>query len=120
VRFLVDAQLPPALARWLSANGHEASHLLDHGLLVAADTRIWEKAERLGAFIVSKDEDFVHLRTLNPEGPPLVWVRVGNTTRRELLAWFSQLLPEIEGALLAGERLIEIAPSDRGGANSGP
>jgi len=26
MRFLVDAQLPPALARWLAAQGHEAEH----------------------------------------------------------------------------------------------
>jgi len=120
VRFLVDAQLPPALARWLSANGHEATPLLDQGLLEAVDTQIWEEATRLGAVIVSKDEDFVHLRTLEPEGPALVWVRVGNTTRRELLVWFAQLLPEIERALLTGERLIEVAPSDPGGANPVP
>jgi predicted nuclease of predicted toxin-antitoxin system len=24
MRFLIDAQLPPALARWLAAQGHEA------------------------------------------------------------------------------------------------
>lgn len=120
MRFLVDAQLPPALARWLSANGHEGTHLLDLGLLEAADTRIWDVAERLGAVIVSKDEDFVHLRTLKPDGPSLVWVRVGNTTRRELIAWFARILPEIERALLAGERLIEVAPHDLNGANSAP
>jgi predicted nuclease of predicted toxin-antitoxin system len=115
VRFVVDAQLPPALARWLVAQGHEASHVLDHGMLEAGDTAIWGEAERLGAVIVSKDEDFVHLRTLRPDGPALVWVRVGNTTRRELLAWFADLLPEIEQALLAGERVIEVAPGDRSG-----
>jgi predicted nuclease of predicted toxin-antitoxin system len=110
VRFLVDAQLPPALARWLGARGHEATHLLDHDLLGATDATVWAEAERLGAVIVSKDEDFVHLRILNPDGPALVWVRVGNTTRRELLAWFDRLLPDIEQALLAGERLIEVVP----------
>jgi len=109
MRFLVDAQLPPALARWLSTRGHEATHLLGHGLLEAADTRIWTEAEHLGAVIVSKEEDFVHLRTLNPEGPSVVWVRVGNTTRRELLAWFSQLLPEIEGTLLDSRRTTAMA-----------
>ena len=110
MRFLIDAQLPPALARWLTARGHEATHLLDHGLLGAGDTAVWAEAKRLGAVIVSKDEDFVHLRTLNPEGPTLVWVRVGNTTRRELLAWFGRLLPDIEQALIAGERLVEVVP----------
>ncbi len=29
MRFLVDAQLPPALARWLAANGHAAEHVAD-------------------------------------------------------------------------------------------
>jgi predicted nuclease of predicted toxin-antitoxin system len=32
MRFLVDAQLPPALARWLAANGHTVEHVADHQL----------------------------------------------------------------------------------------
>ena len=112
MRFLVDAQLPPALARWLTAQGHDASHVLDLGVLETADRDIWAEAGRLGATMISKDEDFVHLRTLKPDGPALVWVRVGNTTRRELLASFARLLPQIEQALLAGETLVELAPSD--------
>lgn len=32
MRFLVDAQLPPALARWLTERGHDAVHVLDLGL----------------------------------------------------------------------------------------
>jgi predicted nuclease of predicted toxin-antitoxin system len=120
VRFLVDAQLPPALARWLVEQGHEASHLVDHGLLESPDSLIWAEAERLGAVIVSKDEDFVHLCTLSPQGPSLVWVRVGNTTRRDLLTWFAQLLPTIEQALAAGERLVEVAPGGDACANPEP
>jgi len=112
VRFLVDAQLPPALARWLTAQGHDGSHALDLGMLQAADRDIWAEAGRLGAVLISKDEDFVHLRTLKPDGPALVWVRVGNTARRGLLAWFARLLPQIEQALLAGETLVEVAPGD--------
>lgn len=119
MRFLVDAQLPPALARWLAAQGHEATHVLDHDLLEARDTVIWAEAIRLGAAIVSKDEDFVHLRTLKSDGPSLVWVRVGNTTRRQLLAWFAVLLPEIEKALASGERLIEVVPPNAGGLVQG-
>jgi predicted nuclease of predicted toxin-antitoxin system len=40
MRFLVDAQLPPALARWLSEQGHEAEHLLDIDSLQASDREI--------------------------------------------------------------------------------
>jgi predicted nuclease of predicted toxin-antitoxin system len=32
MRFLVDAQLPPALARWLAEKGHDARHVADVGL----------------------------------------------------------------------------------------
>jgi len=32
MHFSVDAQLPPALAKWLVGQGHVASHVLDLGL----------------------------------------------------------------------------------------
>jgi len=114
VRFLVDAQLPPALARWLSARGHEATHVLDHGLLEARDAAIWAEAQCRGAVLISKDEDFVHLRTTLADGPALIWVRIGNTTRRELLDGFTQLMPAIETALMQGEQLIEITAPPAG------
>jgi transcriptional regulator with XRE-family HTH domain len=44
MRFLVDAQLPPALARWLAAQGHEAEHVSDCGLAQAADPAVWDYA----------------------------------------------------------------------------
>lgn len=81
-------------------------------MLEASDRQIWQHAASIDAGIVTKDEDFVHMHTLNPSGPLVIWVRIGNTTRRELLAWFSELLPSIETALAAGERLIELRPSD--------
>jgi predicted nuclease of predicted toxin-antitoxin system len=31
MRFLIDAQLPPALARWLAERGHEAVHVVTVG-----------------------------------------------------------------------------------------
>lgn len=41
MRFLVDAQLPPALARWLASQGHQADHVGDLGLAAAMDRVIW-------------------------------------------------------------------------------
>jgi predicted nuclease of predicted toxin-antitoxin system len=40
VKFLVDAQLPPALARWLREAGHEAEHVEDVGLREGSDSAI--------------------------------------------------------------------------------
>lgn len=115
MRFLVDAQLPPALARWLAEQGHEAEHVYDVGLADASDQTIWETASRTEAVIVSKDEDFASLKILLPDGPAVVWVRLGNTTRGALLEWFEALLPEIERQLVAGETLVELAPGDAAG-----
>jgi Domain of unknown function (DUF5615) len=42
MRFLVDAQLPPALARFLEANGHESKAVREISLHEAEDTTIWK------------------------------------------------------------------------------
>lgn len=82
---------------------------MDCRLLDASDRLIWARACAVDAVLVTKDEDFVMLQSLDPDGAAVVWVRIGNSTRRELLAWFVNLLPDIEHALTSGERLIEIA-----------
>jgi predicted nuclease of predicted toxin-antitoxin system len=64
MRFLVDAQLPPALARWLAANGHEATHVSDVGLQTASDPAIWDHALAVSSVIVTKDEDFAQRKVL--------------------------------------------------------
>jgi predicted nuclease of predicted toxin-antitoxin system len=108
MRFLVDAQLPPALARWLTAAGHDAEHVGDVGLGSAQDQAIWAYALGVGAVVVSKDEDFAQRKVLENAGPTIVWIRLPNTRRRELLVWFEGVLPDILEALERGETLIEV------------
>ncbi len=108
MRFLVDAQLPPALAGWLAERGHTAEHLLDRGMAQANDRAVWDCAESVGAVILTKDQDFAVRRTLASDGPPVVWIRLGNTRRRELLAWFEQRFFIVVEALERGEMLVEI------------
>ncbi len=108
MRFLVDAQLPPALARWLAANGHEAAHVADLGMQAASDTAIWDHALASSSAIVTKDEDFAQRKVLADHGPVVVWVRLPNTRRRDLLAWFATVLPDVLAALARGETLIEV------------
>jgi predicted nuclease of predicted toxin-antitoxin system len=108
MRFLIDAQLPPALARWLAAKGHEAEHVADCGLSAAADPAIWDYAARVGAVVVTKDEDFAQRKVLQRDGPKVVWIRLSNTRRRDLLVWFETVLPRALEALERGEALVEI------------
>jgi len=54
MRFIIDAQLPPALARWLAAAGHEAEHVGDMGMPSAPDATIWNYALASSAAIVTR------------------------------------------------------------------
>jgi predicted nuclease of predicted toxin-antitoxin system len=109
VRFLIDAQLPPSLARHLVTSGHEATHVAELGMLSARDRDIWEQAATTGAALITKDEDFVTMRALHSSGPSIVWVRIGNATNRLLLARFTAVLSAIVDALTRGETVIEIS-----------
>ena len=107
MRFLIDAQLPTALARWLTEVGHDAAHVMDHGLQTATDRKIWDFAVASAAVIVTKDEDFAQRRILTLTGPAIIWIRLPNSRRRELIDWFEKAFPAILTALERGETLIE-------------
>jgi predicted nuclease of predicted toxin-antitoxin system len=108
MRFLVDAQLPAALAQWLVTEGHAAEHVSDKQMQSASDSAIWDFAIEAGAVIITKDEDFARRRTLADAGPAVVWIRLPNTRRRALLIWFAAAAPEIVAALERGEMLVEV------------
>ena len=108
MRFLVDAQLPPAPARWIVDKGHAAEHVIDCGLAEASDTAIWRYALDTGAVILTKDQDFSIRKTLDPAGPVVVWIRLGNTRRQALLQWFEAMLPHVVSAVDRGDGFIEI------------
>lgn len=71
----------------------------------ATDTAIWDYAQQIGAVLITKDEDFAVKSTLQPA---VVWIRLGNTTKAELLRWFEPTFSQIINALERGETLIEI------------
>lgn len=108
MRFLIDAQLPPALARWLSAQGYQADHVADFGLAAAADHAVWSHALAIDAVIVTKDADFAQRRIAEENGPAVVWLRLHNPRRRDLLKAMESILPSLLAALARGETLIEI------------
>jgi len=88
--------------------GHIAEHVADIGMLAAADSPIWDYALQHGAVVVTKDEDFPHRSGQSTTAPSIVWLRIGNASRRALLEWFEPLLPQIEAKLEQGEKLIEV------------
>jgi predicted nuclease of predicted toxin-antitoxin system len=108
MRFFVDAQLPPARATWLAAQGHEAEHVADRQMQAASDAAIWDYALQEAAAIITKDEDFAQRKVLTEGGPVVVWIRLPNTRRADLLRWFEGILPDVLSAIERGETLIEV------------
>jgi predicted nuclease of predicted toxin-antitoxin system len=108
MRFVVDDQLPPALARLLETAGHLAEHVGDVDMTGASDKAIWNYARSVSAVIVTKDRDFSALRSLVPDGPSVVWIRTGNTRKRQLLENFTLALPLLVARLESGDKLVEL------------
>lgn len=108
MKFLVDNQLPPALVTFLFSKGHKASHVLDLRLESATDTKIWNYAEANSFVLITKDEDFSRRASQPNASVQVVWVRRGNCRKAALLSMFDSIFLQLETALLAGDRLIEI------------
>jgi len=108
VKIIIDAQLPPALAKMLCEQGADAVAVRDIGLRDASDSEIWHYALQHQAAIVTKDEDFVERSLSSPQAPVIIWLRIGNSTNRVLQTWVLPLWPEILRRIDAGDRVIEV------------
>lgn len=76
----------------------------------ASDREVWNEALEREAVIVTKDEDFVTIGRAQPNEPvpAIVWIRIGNCSRKALLESLLPLLPTVVELLEAGERIVEI------------
>jgi predicted nuclease of predicted toxin-antitoxin system len=106
----IDAQLSPALARWISETFGVVAHAMrDLGLREAKDVVIFHAAREAGAVVMSKDSDFVLL--LERFGPPpqVLWVTCGNTSNARMREILLKGFPEARARLEQGEPLVEIS-----------
>jgi predicted nuclease of predicted toxin-antitoxin system len=107
-KFLVDANLPVALARQLAGAGVDCVHVADLADLSTPDRTIWAMAAAQGRTIISRDADFAQLVMGSASGPCVIWVRLGNVRKLVLLQRFQSGWVKILALLDAGERLIEM------------
>jgi predicted nuclease of predicted toxin-antitoxin system len=100
MRFIVDAQLPKRLARWLAAHGHDVLHTLDlpDGNRTQ-DAVIADLACRQKRVVVTKDHDFVSSHLLSGRPPMLLLISTGNLGNTELLSLIERNIDLIEQAL---------------------
>lgn len=109
MKFWIDAQLPPLLAAWLSAQFNvEAFALRALGLRDATDAEIFQAAQQQGVVLISKDSDFVELISRYGPPPQLIWVTCGNVTNRQLQMVFTKTFATSLELLEAGQVVVEI------------
>ena len=106
----IDAQLSPALGRWLQERfGLDSTSVRDLGLRDADDQEIWRCAGAAGAVVMTKDRDFVLMVEKHGPPPQVLWVTCGNTSNRYLKRLLEITLPAALILLRDGEPLVEIA-----------
>ena len=93
-RFLIDANLPPALCEVFRAQGFTAVHVQELGMEHAADIEIWKRGHLEQAVIVTKDKDFASLAIIRSDLCPVIFVRI---------------VQNLMQALNNGDKIIEIA-----------
>jgi predicted nuclease of predicted toxin-antitoxin system len=72
VKFLLDANLSPEVARLLREAGHDAIHVGDIGLLSAPDPEIMAAAAKEDRILLTADADFGALLALGSLASPSV------------------------------------------------
>lgn len=93
MKFLVDAQLPRLIARWLNMAGFDAIHTLDlPDANLTSDNTILQIAMFEHRIIVTKDADFVRTFLFLHRPEKLLLISTGNITNSELEAL---LMPSI-------------------------
>ncbi len=105
----IDAQLPPALARWIGEHDDiDAVHIVSLGLISASDVVIFDAARAAGAVVITKDVGLVII--LDRRGPPpqVVWVTTGNLSNRALRELISTTWARTSEMLRAGAGLGEL------------
>jgi predicted nuclease of predicted toxin-antitoxin system len=108
VKFLVDQNRSPRLARLLCEAGHDAVHTLDMGLEAAEDSDVLDQARSEQRVLISGDTDFGALLALARESSPSV-ILFRQRVRRRAEHQASALLQNLDNvadALVAGAVVI--------------
>jgi predicted nuclease of predicted toxin-antitoxin system len=107
VRFLIDMPLSPALASWLSDQGHDAVHAADLGLSRATDGEIMERARHEARTIITADLDYPRLLAVaRASEPNLILFRNGNWSEADVRIRLGEVLAALSEADVASSIIV--------------
>lgn len=90
MKFLIDAQLPKSLKQLFLQNGYACIHTLD--LQVANNTpdKVINKISiEESRILITKDSDFFQSFIIKNQPYKLIFVKLGNTSKNDLLRFFA-------------------------------
>ena len=112
MKFLIDAQLPLALKKWLKDQGYVVCHTLDLPQKNLTQViQIIETAIRDDRVIITKDADFFNHLVLNGTPPKLLLLTMVNIVNKELLTIFQLNFTQTE-LLLEKHDVVEMNNSE--------
>lgn len=107
LRFIVDTQLPPKLAKLLASWGFDSIHTTffpnGHLLSDVEITKITVAEERI---VVTKDSDFLETYLLRGAPPSVLLLQFGNIDNAELALLFQINMASIQQLFESGSSLV--------------
>lgn len=107
MKFLLDAQLPPSLKLLFIQKGYDCIHTLD--LKAGNDTtdnminKISIAEKRI---LITKDSDFYDSHIIKNEPYKLIMVKLGNTSKKELIQFFISKFDDIIEKIKIGNMIL--------------
>lgn len=107
MKFLVDENLPDAVADILRGDGHDAVSVVERQLISTDDPVLGELARAEGRVVVTTDLDFANVQMYPPEDfEGLIVLRLGVQGKTRVLALIRALLPLLKTEVLKGKLWI--------------
>lgn len=107
LRFIVDTQLPPLLATYLTSKGNDSIHTTffkDGHLLQDSEISVIAKNEN--RIIVTKDNDFLERYALYGAPPKVLLLQYGNIKNSELILLIEKEIEKISSLFQQESNLI--------------
>lgn len=110
---LVDTQLPPKLVNIFTDLGHDAVHIQSYSPgNFMSDTDIRKLAFKENRIKITNDSDFYNNHFKFAKMPPILYLRTGNISNKDLITLLKNNLSSIISALEKDARLIMVESSN--------
>src|SRR6516165_3905415 len=107
MRLLLDMNLPPAMAEWLRAEGHDVVHVREIGFAQSPDRDVFERAAEDARIVVTFDLDFGEIAGLTGATPSgVVLLRLRLARKDYLRERLRAAIAEAPEALEAGATVV--------------